>query len=68
MLNPVEKLRLCELYQGLTPPATAMRAPREAARAVMRFQVSIVLLSEGDNGTTILSPFWVTFKAGGKFA
>jgi hypothetical protein len=57
MLAAVENLSFQEVYQGRTPPATAMRAPREAARAVMRvLQVSIVLLSEGDNGGTDVIP------------
>jgi hypothetical protein len=56
MTGYAEILRLCELYQGLTPPATATRAPREAARAVRRvLQVSIALLS-GDNGRVDLIP------------
>jgi hypothetical protein len=58
MLSAVENLRLGELYQGLTPPATAAQAPREAASAVMRdLQLSIMLLSGGKRRTPSYPPF-----------
>jgi hypothetical protein len=58
MLKIVEKLRLCELYQGRTPPATAATAPMEAARAVMRdLQLSIAILSGGQRRLGSYPPF-----------
>jgi hypothetical protein len=66
MSNPVEKLRLREVYHHLlTPPSAAKELARVMRASILVFQWSTTDSSrwEGDNGFQSLYPFWGISKS-----